>query len=108
MREIVGVPGRVEGGVVETADVFGTRDGRLVRGDGFPPHADRFERLGLDLRRAAGPGGLADGLGALLGLLLGAGLLLLWRPGGPPRPVAAPACWRRRGRAARGGPASPG
>lgn len=36
------------------------------------------------------------GLGALLGLLLGAGLLLLRPPGGPPRPVAAPACWRRR------------
>ena len=29
---------------------FFTTDGnRLVRADGFPPHADRFERVGIDL-----------------------------------------------------------
>ena len=55
VREIVGVPGRVEGGVIETSEVFGTRDGRLVRGVGGPPGADRFERLGLDLRRLLDP-----------------------------------------------------
>ena len=55
VREIVGVPGRVEGGVVETSEVFGTRDGRLVRGAGVPPRADRFERLGLDLGRLLDP-----------------------------------------------------
>ena len=49
VREIVALPGRVEGGVVETADVFTTRDGRLVRADGFPPHPDRFARAGIDL-----------------------------------------------------------
>lgn len=49
VREIVAVPGRVEGDVVETADVFTTRGGALVRADGFPPHLDRFERLGIDL-----------------------------------------------------------
>ncbi len=49
VREIVGVSGRVEDGVVETSDVFTTRDGELVRGRGFPPHADRFEAHGLDL-----------------------------------------------------------
>ncbi|TQL01128.1 CpaF family protein [Cellulomonas sp. SLBN-39] len=49
-REIVAVPGRVEQGVVETADLFTTRDGVLVRADGFPPHAERFARAGLDLR----------------------------------------------------------
>lgn len=49
VREVVGVSGRVEGGVVETSDVFTTRDGELVRGRGFPPHADRFEAHGLDL-----------------------------------------------------------
>jgi pilus assembly protein CpaF len=49
IREIVGVSGRVEDGVVETSDVFVTRDGELVRGRGFPPHADRFEAHGLDL-----------------------------------------------------------
>src|SRR4051812_41484879 len=49
VREIVALPGRAEGGVVETADVFATRDGRLVRADGFPPHADRFAASGFDL-----------------------------------------------------------
>ncbi|WP_028048927.1 CpaF family protein [Cellulomonas sp. URHD0024] len=49
VREIVAVPGRVEQGVVETADVFTTRNGHLVRADGFPPHAERFARTGTDL-----------------------------------------------------------
>jgi len=49
IREIVALPGRVEGGVVETADIFTSRDGRLVRAEGYPPHAERFERHGFDL-----------------------------------------------------------
>jgi pilus assembly protein CpaF len=49
VREIVALPGRAEGGVIETADVFATRDGRLVRADGYPPHADRFAASGFDL-----------------------------------------------------------
>ena len=49
IREIVALPGRVEGSVVETADIFTTRDGRLVRAQGFPPHEDRFARYGIDL-----------------------------------------------------------
>ncbi|UZN05281.1 CpaF family protein [Cellulomonas sp. S1-8] len=48
-REIVAVPGRVEAGVVETADLFTTRGGMLVRGDGFPPHPERFARAGVDV-----------------------------------------------------------
>ncbi len=48
-REIVGVPGRVEGEVIETADIFTTRGDRLVRADGFPPHMDWFERAGIDV-----------------------------------------------------------
>ena len=48
-REVVAVPGRVENGVVETADVFHQRHGTLVRADGFPPHADRYARVGIDL-----------------------------------------------------------
>jgi pilus assembly protein CpaF len=49
VREIVGVPGRAEGSVVETTDLFTERGGRLVRADGYPPHADRFAARGLDL-----------------------------------------------------------
>ncbi|HZI95992.1 MAG TPA: ATPase, T2SS/T4P/T4SS family [Actinomycetales bacterium] len=49
VREVVAVPGRVEEDVVETADVFATSGGRLVRADGFPPHRDRFERIGVDV-----------------------------------------------------------
>ncbi len=49
VEEVVAVPGRVEGSVVETATVF-RRDGdRLVRGGGVPPHPDRFARAGIDL-----------------------------------------------------------
>jgi len=51
VREIVAVPGRVEGDVVEVADLFVTRNGRLARADGFPPHQERFEWAGIDLPR---------------------------------------------------------
>jgi len=49
VREIVAVPGRVEGDVIEAADIFVTRGGSLRRADGFPPHLDRFERAGYDV-----------------------------------------------------------
>ncbi|HET6817399.1 MAG TPA: ATPase, T2SS/T4P/T4SS family [Mycobacteriales bacterium] len=49
VREIVAVPGRVEGDVVETADLFIARGERLVRADGWPPHPDRFAAAGIDL-----------------------------------------------------------
>ncbi|MEO6791509.1 MAG: ATPase, T2SS/T4P/T4SS family [Ornithinibacter sp.] len=49
VREIVAVPGRVEGDVVEIADLFLRREGELCRADGFPPHLDRFERAGFDV-----------------------------------------------------------
>lgn len=48
-REVVAVPGRVENGVVEAADIFRVRDGSLVRADGFPPHPERFARMGVDV-----------------------------------------------------------
>ncbi|MDO5740409.1 MAG: ATPase, T2SS/T4P/T4SS family [Ornithinimicrobium sp.] len=54
VREIVGVPGRVEGEIVEIADIFVRRDDELLRADGFPPHPDRFERAGFDLRQLLG------------------------------------------------------
>lgn len=56
-REIVAVPGRVESGVVETADLFHLRDGGLVRGDGFPPHPERFAQAGFDLVELLGARG---------------------------------------------------
>ena len=49
VREIVAVPGRVEGDVIEIADLFTSRGGLLVRAEGFPPHVDRFERAGYDV-----------------------------------------------------------
>jgi len=49
VREIAALPGRVESGVVEIAEIFGDRHGRLVRGTGFPPHEERFEAAGFDL-----------------------------------------------------------
>lgn len=54
LREVVAVPGRIEGDVVETADLFVTRGGSLVRGDGFPPHEDRFARAGIDIHALLG------------------------------------------------------
>ncbi len=58
VREIVAVPGRAEGGIVEIAELFVRREDRLVRADGFPPHLDRFQRAGFDvsalLAQAAG------------------------------------------------------
>lgn len=49
VTEIVGVPGRVEGDVIETTEIFGRRDDRLVRAEGYPPHQDRYTRAGVDL-----------------------------------------------------------
>ena len=49
VREIVGVPGRVENGVIEIADLYHVRGEELVRGDGYPPHQDRFAHAGVDL-----------------------------------------------------------
>ncbi|MCB7136449.1 CpaF family protein [Cellulosimicrobium marinum] len=49
VREILGVPGRVEQGVVETSELFVRSGDRLVRADGYPPAADRFARAGIDL-----------------------------------------------------------
>jgi pilus assembly protein CpaF len=54
VREIVGISGRIEGGVIESSDVFTMREGELVRGAGFPPHADRFALHGIDLARLLG------------------------------------------------------
>ena len=54
VREIAAVSGRVEGDVIEAAEIFATRRGRLERGDGYPPHPDRYEAAGIDLARLLG------------------------------------------------------
>jgi pilus assembly protein CpaF len=51
VREILAVPGRVEADVVEAADLFTSRGGRLVRAEGYPPHPERYEAVGADLPR---------------------------------------------------------
>lgn len=55
VREILGVTGRVEQGVVEAAEIFVRTGDRLVRADGFPPGADRFARAGIDLAAVLHP-----------------------------------------------------
>lgn len=60
IREIVAVPGRVEGDVVETADIFVNRDDRLVRADGWPPHDDRYKAAGFDLGEVLGSADMHD------------------------------------------------
>ncbi|NHN56455.1 CpaF family protein [Calidifontibacter sp. DB0510] len=54
VREIVAVPGRVEGDVIELADLFVTEGGELVRGTGYPPHEEQFARAGYDVRELLG------------------------------------------------------
>lgn len=49
VHEIVTVPGRVEGGVIETELLFVRRGAELVRGPGLPSRVEAFERAGLDL-----------------------------------------------------------
>ncbi len=49
VREIVALPGRVEDDVIEVADLFVRRGGRLERAGGHPPHRERFARAGFDL-----------------------------------------------------------
>ncbi len=55
-REIVAVTGRVEEGTVETEDLFRRVGPDLVRADGFPPHRERFERIGVDVVALLGEG----------------------------------------------------
>jgi pilus assembly protein CpaF len=49
VREIVGVTGRVEGEVIETSDIFTSRGTRLERAEGYPPHPERFDVVGIEL-----------------------------------------------------------
>ena len=51
VAEVIALSGRVEGDVVETTTLFAWREGRLVRAEGYPPHAERFAAAGYDLVR---------------------------------------------------------
>lgn len=54
VREVVAVTGRIEGEVIETADIFVRRDGSLRRANGYPPHAERYEAAGFELATLLG------------------------------------------------------
>lgn len=57
VREIVAVTGRVEGGVIETSEIFVRSGGALRRAGGAPSAVERFERAGFDVRRMLAEGG---------------------------------------------------
>ncbi len=61
VREISGVTGRVEGGTIEMSSIFRSEAGGLVRGDGPPPHADRFHNAGIDVHELLDAGAGFDG-----------------------------------------------
>jgi pilus assembly protein CpaF len=50
VEEVVAVPGRVESDVIETEPLFVREHDRLVRTHGTPPHPERYERVGVDVR----------------------------------------------------------
>jgi pilus assembly protein CpaF len=70
VREVVGVPGRIEGDVVELEPIFVRQAAQLVRADGYPPHAERFADAGYDLSDLLGGHRAAPAAGgrALAGL----------------------------------------
>jgi pilus assembly protein CpaF len=54
VEEVLGVTGRLEGDVIETPVLFDTRGGRLAWAGELPPHPDRFERAGYELKSLLG------------------------------------------------------
>jgi pilus assembly protein CpaF len=57
IREICGVPGRVEDGVVEVEPIFTMVGGERRRAGGYPPHIERFEECEFNIADL-----LSDGL----------------------------------------------
>jgi pilus assembly protein CpaF len=51
VNEVVAVPGRVEGDVIETAPIFEGAATGLRRAGGMPPRPERFARVGIDVHR---------------------------------------------------------
>ncbi|HLR96607.1 MAG TPA: ATPase, T2SS/T4P/T4SS family [Jiangellaceae bacterium] len=60
VNEVVAVPGRAEGDVVELEPLFVRTAYGLERADGYPPHSERFQRAGYDLVQLLGVSGAAD------------------------------------------------
>ena len=56
VTEIVAVPGRVEGDVIETSTVFERLGGELRPGTGVVPRPERFARAGIDIHRLMAAG----------------------------------------------------
>ncbi len=51
VNEIVSVPGRAEGDIIEIEQIFVRRGDELVRGPGLPPRRERYEHAGIDIAR---------------------------------------------------------
>jgi pilus assembly protein CpaF len=49
IHEIISVPGGVEDGIIETAEIFVRTEGRLARAAGYPPRPEQFAAAGFDL-----------------------------------------------------------
>ncbi len=49
VREIVGVPGRVESDIIETEPIFSLQQGRLARVHGMPPRLEQFSSHSIDI-----------------------------------------------------------
>lgn len=51
VREVVSVPGRMEGDVIEAETIFASPHNRLERAHGMPPRLERFAHQGIDIHR---------------------------------------------------------
>jgi pilus assembly protein CpaF len=51
VREIVGVPGRVEADIIETEPIFSWQFGALHRAHGMPPRLESFASSGIDVHQ---------------------------------------------------------
>ena len=55
VREVLALPGRVETGAIEVAELFTLEGSELMRAGGFPPHEQRFTERGFNLVELLGP-----------------------------------------------------
>jgi len=55
VTEIVALPGRAENDVIEVAQIFRSYGDTLIRAEGYPPHPERYARVGFDLAAVLAP-----------------------------------------------------